>query len=67
MKYLGDVSDYVKETKIVLESHISFIKTKELLSETYLIFYLNKLVVNINNKFITTVFRIRKISDVGVN
>lgn len=55
----------MKETKAVLEEHIGIIK--ELLSETYLIFYLNKLVVYINNKFINTVFRIKKISEVGLS
>ena len=61
----GDASDYVKETKASLEPHI--LKLKEILSETYLIFYLNKLVVYVNNKFISNVFRCRKISEMGLN
>lgn len=59
---MGDVSDYVREAKFHLDAHIGAIKA--LLSETYLIFYLNKLVVYINTKFINTLFRIRKFSEV---
>lgn len=59
---MGDVSDYAKETKDILDHQISIIK--DLLSETYLIFYLNKLVVWVNNKFINTVFKAKKPSDV---
>lgn len=62
---MGDASDYVKETKAVLEPHIQ--NLKDILSETYLIFYLNKLVVYVNNKFISNVFKMRKISEMGLN
>jgi len=59
---MGDVSDFVREAKFHLDAHIGSIK--DLLSETYLIFYLNKLVVYVNTKFISTLFRVRKFSEV---
>lgn len=59
---MGDASKYIKDILLILESHIKIVK--DLLSETYLIFYLNKLVVYLNNKFINTLFRLKKISEV---
>lgn len=59
---MGDASKYIKDILAFLESHIKIVK--DLLSETYLIFYLNKLVVYLNNKFINTLFRLKKISEV---
>ncbi|CAD8075883.1 unnamed protein product [Paramecium primaurelia] len=62
---MGDASKYIRDTISFLEGHIKTIK--DLLSESYLIFYLNKLVVYLNNKFINSVFRIKKISEIGLS
>lgn len=61
-KDAGDASKHIREMVVFLEGHVKLIK--ELLSESYFIFYLNKLVVHLNNKFINSIFRIKKISEV---
>lgn len=62
---MGDASKYIRDIINILENHIKIVK--EILSETYLIFYLNKLVVYLNNKFINSVFRLKKISEIGLS
>lgn len=59
---MGDASKYIRDIISILENHIKIVK--DLLTETYLIFYLNKLVVHLNNKFILSIFKLRKISEV---
>lgn len=40
---MGDASKYIRDIVSILEIHIKLVK--ELLTESYLVFYLNKLVV----------------------
>ena len=51
-------SYFVKETKPILNNHIQTLKS--ILSEVYLIFYLNKIVVLVNNKFLNTIYKFKK-------
>ena len=60
----GDVSSYVKGIKSILTIHMNNIKS--FLSDAYLIFYLNKLIIMINYKFINVVFKSKKINDAGL-
>jgi hypothetical protein len=58
-----DVSSYVKEAKGLLSAH--FIKIKDEMNGSYLSFYLNKLVVLINNKFISNVYKCKKLPPIA--
>lgn len=61
---VGDISDYVKGIKQFLEKHIK--NVKNYLSDVYFIFYLNKVVVVINSKFLNNVYKAKKIGDLGL-
>ena len=54
----------MRDIKVILGSHFSHVK--EFLGETYLIFYLNKLAVLINKKFMDNIFLIKRIGDSGL-
>lgn len=64
LEKVGDISDYVKGIKILLEKHLK--NVKNYLSDMYFIFYLNKIVVLINNKFINNIYKCKKIGDIGL-
>lgn len=60
----GDASEYIRGVKISLEKHIKNVRS--MLSEVYFIFYLNKVVILINNKFINYIYKTKKINEVGI-
>lgn len=61
----GDMSEYVKEISRIVESHIKTIKP--LLSEVYFMFYLNRhLVPLIQNKFLSSTYKIKKLPEMGI-
>jgi hypothetical protein len=64
LEKVGDISDYVKGIKILLEKHLK--NVKNYLSDMYFLFYLNKIVVLINNKFINNIYKCKKIGDLGL-
>lgn len=60
-----DMSDYVKETSKIVDSHIKTIKP--LLSEVYFTFYLNRyLVPMIQTKFLNSVYKIKRLPEIGI-
>lgn len=61
---VGDISDYVKGIKIFLDKHLK--NVKNYLSDVYFIFYLNKIVMLTNNKFINNIYKCKKIGDLGL-
>ena len=61
----GDVSDYVKEISGVLESHIKTVRNT--INDIYFTFYLNRyLVPMIQNKFLSSVYKIKKLPEMGI-
>lgn len=64
LERVGDISDYVKGIKLLLEKHVK--NVKNFLSDVYFIFYLNKVVVLTNNKFINNVYKCKKIGDLAL-
>ena len=63
LENVGDTSNYVKVTKSLLERHVQRVYT--LVNEVYFIFYMNKLVLMINNKFLNYIYKIKKIGENG--
>eukprot|EP00828_Plagiopyla_frontata_P010156 TRINITY_DN1532_c0_g1_i3.p1 TRINITY_DN1532_c0_g1~~TRINITY_DN1532_c0_g1_i3.p1 ORF type:complete len:676 (-),score=86.16 TRINITY_DN1532_c0_g1_i3:49-1836(-) len=63
LENVGDTSNYVKITKNILEKHVQ--RIFNLVNEVYFIFYMNKLVLMINNKFLTSIYKIKKIGENG--
>jgi vacuolar protein sorting-associated protein 53 len=61
---VGDTSDYLKEINLILTGHVKHVK--EILSEQYFIYYLNKLVEMIQLKFLDNLFEAKKPNDVGI-
>lgn len=61
---VGDSSEYVKGVKNCLEKHVKNVKNQ--LSDVYFIFYLNKIVIMINNKFINNMYKCRRIGELGI-
>ena len=59
-----DSSSYIKEAKALLTAH--FMKIKDEMNSSYLAFYMNKLVVLINAKFIANVYKCRKLPQVAL-
>lgn len=59
-----DSSSYIKEAKGLLTAH--FMKIKDEMNSSYLAFYMNKLVVLINAKFIANVYKCRKLPSIAL-
>lgn len=53
-----DASLFVKEIQVFLTTHVTHLK--ELISETYLLFYLNKLTFLITSKFTSNLYKYGK-------
>ena len=63
MVEVGDTSDYVKELAVGLNEHVKVVK--KTMSETYFTYYLNKLVDLIQKKFLESLYKTRKLTDVA--
>ena len=64
LEKVGDISDYVKGVKILLDKHLK--NVKNYLSDVYFTFYLNKIVVLTNSKFLNNIYKCKKIGDLGL-
>lgn len=59
MEEMIDSSSYIKQAQALLTAH--FLKIKDEMNSSYLAFYMNKLVVLINSKFLSNVYKCRKL------
>ena len=58
-----DISEYVQETKTLLNSN--FTKIKDELDSLYLTLYMDKVVVLIANKFIQNIYKCKKLPSIA--
>ena len=64
MEEVGDTSDYVKELAVALNEHAKIVK--KTISDTYFIYYLNKLVEMIQKKFLDSLYKTKKLTDIAI-
>jgi len=61
---VGDTSNYVKEVSVLLTEHIKVVK--EVINDIYFVYYLNKLVDVIQNKFLNALYKTKRLTDIAV-
>jgi len=61
---VGDTSNYVKEVSMILTDHIKIVK--DVINDMYFVYYLNKLVDVIQNKFLNSLYKTKKLTDIAI-